>query len=226
MRTFLSCSLALVAGLAVVAVVTHAAESRPKTGGKSSAFVAGRDYTVLERRRFLDSMGFDRPVEAFSLLLPKDWTSEGGVLWKGVQACRMEIVSNQVRASSPDGQIRLEVMPARGFTWTDNAMMMRAMRAGAQQGGCQLNQPFTAAQYIEGFGQRDLGAQVSDIRDDESQLGLARQMDQQANAISQQYNTGTQQQTTVSFGRLTWPDGSEGLLHVGVTNSITRKPDM
>lgn len=228
MRTLLPCSLALFTGLSVCVALVHAAESRApaEATAKSPAYVAGRDYTVLERRRFQDTMGFERPVEAFSLLVPKDWTTEGGVLWKGVQACRSEIVSNYVKASSADGQIRFEAMPARGFAWADEPMMMQVLQAGAQQGGCQLNQPFNAAQYIEGYARQDLGARATDIRDDESNTSVARQMDQQANAIAQQYGTGTQQQTTFSFGRLTWPDGSEGILHVGVTTSITRKPDM
>lgn len=205
-----------------------AAESRPPGGaaGPAAAFVAGRDYTVLERRRFLDTTGFDRPVEAFSMLFPKDWTSDGGVRWKGVQECRGEIVGTHVKAASPDGQIQFETMPVRSFAWADDPMMLQAMQAGARQGGCQLNRPFTAAQYIEGFAQRDLGARASDIRADESYADFIRQLDQQANALARQYGTGMEQQTTFSFGRLTWPDGREGILHVGVTNMVTRKPNL
>lgn len=193
--------------------------------GQAAAFVSGRDYTVLERRRFLDTMGFDRPVEAFSMLFPKDWTSEGGVRWKGVQECRGEIVSTHVKAASPDGQIQFEVMPVRSFVWADDPMMRQAMQAGARQGGCQLNGTFTAAQYIEGYAQRDLGARASDIRADESHAEFAQRIDREANAISRQYGTGTDQQTTFSFGQLKWPDGREGILHVGVTNMVTRKPN-
>ena len=207
----------------------HGAAAEPgKTNGasgQSAAFVAGRDYTVLERRRFLDTMGFDRPVEAFSMLFPQDWTSDGGVRWKGVQECRGEIVSTHVKAASRDGQIQFEAMPVRSFVWADDPMMRQAMQAGARQGGCQLNGTFTAAQYIEGYAQRDLGARASDIRADESHAEFAQQIDQQANAISRQYGTGTEQQTTFSFGQLKWPDGREGILHVGVTNMVTRKPN-
>ncbi len=35
-------------------------------------YTEGKDYQVLERRRFLDEQGFDRPVEAFSVLVPRD----------------------------------------------------------------------------------------------------------------------------------------------------------
>lgn len=112
---------------------------------KRAAFVEGKDYLVLERRRFLDETRFDRPVEAFSMLFPRGWNIQGGVKWRGIQECRGDIVSNQVKATSPDGAIQYEAMPSRTFTWTDDQMMLQVMQAGAQRGGCAINQPFDAA---------------------------------------------------------------------------------
>ena len=43
-------------------------------------FTEGKDYVVLERVRFMDNTGFEQPAEAFSILLPKGWTHEGGVV--------------------------------------------------------------------------------------------------------------------------------------------------
>lgn len=193
------------------------------TGGAADASTG--DYLVVERHRFLDEQGFDRPVEAFSMLFPKGWQIDGGVRWLSLDKCRGEIVSNQIKAASPDGSIRYEVAPVRSFSWADEPAMMQAMRAGAQAGGCQLSQPFDAPRFITKYG-GELGASVSDIRPDEGQAAMIQQLDTQANASSRQYGTGTQQSTTMSFGKLTWPNGEEGLLHVGVTNMITRKPDM
>ena len=200
-----------------------------QTAGGSAqpgAFAEGKDYVVLERRRFLDEVGFDQPVEAFSMLFPKGWKIEGGVKWKGIAECRGEIVSNYVKASSADGKMRYEALPTRAFGWADDPMMLQAMQAGAQQGGCQVNQPFDAKQYIEGFAQQDLGGRASEIRPDESNAIGMRKVDEQANAISRQYGTGTEQTSSLAFGKVSWPDGTEGILHVGVTNMITRKPDM
>jgi hypothetical protein len=211
-------------GILSVLVTSCGGDGASSAGGsRASRFVEGKDYTVLERRRFLDETAFDRPVEAFSLLFPKGWKIEGGVKWRGVQECRGDIVSNVVKASSPDGAIQFEIFPSRTFGWADDRGMMRAMQASAQQGGCQLNQPFDAAGYIQTFAQRDLSARASDIRADESRAAFMKQLDDQANGISQQYGTGSQQTTTMAFGALTWPDGTEGILHVGVTNIITRK---
>jgi hypothetical protein len=49
-------------------------------------------------------------------------------------------------------------------------------------------------------------------------------MDAQANAISRQYGTGTEQKTSMVFGKLKWAEGDEGILHIGVTSLVTRKP--
>lgn len=189
-------------------------------------FAEGKDYVVLERRRFLDTQGFDRPVEAYSVLCPKDWKSEGGVQWKGVGSCRGEIVSTAFKISSPDGRITFEQGPVRSFGYASDPMMMQAMQVGAQAGGCGINQPFSADQYIEGYARQDLGATASEIAPDEAHMAMARQMDQQANAIAQQYGNHSEQTTTFSTGRLTWPDGTQGTIEVGVSNMVNQQPDL
>jgi len=189
-------------------------------------FVEGRDYVLLERRLFLDQDRFDRPVEAFSLLFPRGWTVEGGVKWKGLGACRADIVGNEVTATSPDGAIRYQMIPSRSFLYAQDQMTLQIYQAGAQAGGCQLNAPFDAIQYINGYAQRDLQATASDVTLDESRMPLARQLDAQAMQVAQQYGNQLQQQTTFAFGRITWPDGSEGLMEVGVSNMINRRPNI
>jgi hypothetical protein len=79
------------------------------------------------------------------MLFPRGWNIQGGVKWRGIQECRGDIVSNQVKAASPDGAIQYEATPSRTFTWTDDQMMLQVMQAGAQRGGCAINQPFDAA---------------------------------------------------------------------------------
>ncbi|HRD54141.1 MAG TPA: hypothetical protein PKY96_16000, partial [Flavobacteriales bacterium] len=55
----------------------------PDGGGseQQSNFTEGKDYMVLERVRFMDTQGFEQPAEAFSILLPKGWKHQGGVVW-------------------------------------------------------------------------------------------------------------------------------------------------
>ncbi len=186
----------------------------------------GKDYMVVERVRLLDRMGFDRPVEAFSMLFPKGWKVDGGVRWLGIGQCRGDMISPHVKATAPDGTMSFELFPSRSFNWTDEPMMLQAMMAGASAGGCAVNQPFDARQYIEGYAKQDLGATASEIHIDEARMPFLRKVDQQANDIARQYGNATEQNSTFAFGKITFPDGSEGIAHVGVTNTLTRKPDM
>jgi hypothetical protein len=197
---------------------------RPPTKAGGS-FTEGKDYLVLSRVRFLDRTGFDRPVEAFSLLFPQGWKTDGGVRWGSWQGCRGEMASNYIKASSPDGAIQIEVFPARSFGWTSDQQMLQIMQAGARGGGCGINQPFDARQYIDGFARRDLGGKADNSSIDTGRLPGMQQMDQQANNVARQFGNNSQQTTTIAFGNLSWPDGSQGILHVGVTNVVTRKPD-
>ncbi len=218
-------------------VVVHAAcggggTASPAAGGSASSaaaasgFVEGKDYVLLERARLLDRDRFDRPVEAFSMLFPRGWTIEGGVKWRGLGDCRADIVSNQVTATSPDGAIRYDVVPSRSFVFSDDSMIMQALQAGARAGGCAVNPPFDAVQYVNGYAQQDLHAQASDVRPDESRAAIAQQVDAQANAVARQFGNDSQQRTTFAFGTLRWPDGTEGILHVGVTTIMNRKPNL
>ena len=74
---------------------TGSTSKESNTAGSStmqanSTFVEGTDHILLERARFMDEMGFEQPAEAFSVLLPKGWKHEGGILWKSLQECRGE----------------------------------------------------------------------------------------------------------------------------------------
>ena len=191
-----------------------------------SQFVEGQDYVVLDRHVFVDTQRFDRPVEAFSLLFPRGWNVQGGVKWLGLGACRADIVSNVVTATSPDGAFRYQVMPSRSFQFADDAMMRQAITAGAQAGGCGLNAPFDASQYIQGYAQRDLQATASDIHVDQARMATVRRLDEQQMAVAREFGNQTQQNTTFASARITWPNGDEGFLDVGVTNIINRNPNL
>lgn len=189
-------------------------------------FREGSDYVVMERVRFLDRMGFDQPVEAFSLLLPRGWQSDGGVTWKGVQTCRGEMVAMAMTSRSPDRAIQLDVLPPRSFQWTDDPMLLQTMQVGAQHGGCGVNTAFDALQYADGFARRDLGATATNIRADTARLPTSATFDEQANQIARQFGNATEQRTTIAYADLQWPDGTQGLLHTGVTNTFSRQPNM
>ncbi len=47
----------------------------------SENYKEGSDYLLFERARMLDRTGFTEPQEAYSLLLPKGWKTEGEIVW-------------------------------------------------------------------------------------------------------------------------------------------------
>jgi len=194
-------------------------------GGGGGGVADAGGYLLVSRVRFLDQQGFDQPVEAFSMLFPKDWRTEGGVVWGNVGGCRAEFIRSQVKATSPDGKFQFEAPLSRAFQWTDDPMMRQTLQAGAQAGGCQLNQPFNAQQYIEGYARQDLGAQAANVRLDENRMQMARMLDEQANSISRQGGGQSSQETTVAVGELRWPDGGEGIMIATVTNMMLRSPN-
>ena len=201
----------------------RAGESTPANAGggatrpTASGLVEGKDYLVLERHRILDEMGFDQPVEAMSVLVPKGWRTQSGVKWRGVGECRGDIITWEMTATSPDGAIKFVVLPTRTFVASQNQMTRQALMAAQQQGGCTVNQPFTATEYLQGLAQRDLGATVSDIREDARLRGLIEKMNAQSNAISRQYGNQQRQSGTAAYGTLSWSDGTKGLVNAGVS---------
>lgn len=188
-------------------------------------FVEGKDYVLFKRVRFLDQMGFDRPVEAFSMLVPSGWRAEGGVHWNSVGGCRGEIIITTVKMTSPDGAFVFQALPLRSFSFSNNPTMLQSIRAGAQAGGCAVNQPFNASQFVDGYARMELRAQASNIQVDEAGTGQLRTADQMANQSARQNGLSMQQESTVAMGDLRFPDGSEGILHGSVVNMINSQPD-
>jgi len=188
-------------------------------------FVEGKDYVMFKRVRFLDQMGFDRPVEAFSMLVPSGWKTEGGAKWNSIGGCRGDIIITTVNMTSPDGAFSFQALPSRTFTFSNDQMMLQAMRAGAQAGGCGVNQPFNAAQYVDGYARIDLRAQAANIKPDEAGTAFLRPFDQIANQSARDYGQNSQQESTVAVGDIRFPDGSEGFLQANVINMVNRQPD-
>ncbi len=191
----------------------------------ASGLVEGKDFVVLQRARFNDGEGFDRPVEAISILAPRGWRTEGGVRWNW--GCRGDLASWHYSVTSPDGAIQFKLLPSLSFGFSQDQMIQQALLAAARQGGCGVNPPFDAAQYLEHFARTELGgATVSDVRDDERSRAVLDKLSADANAISRQYGTNSNQSGSAVYGDLTWPDGTKGRAHVGVMAIITQGTDL
>lgn len=82
--------------------------------GLSAASAAAPDeepYLLMRRVAIVDPGGFGRPLEAASILLPKDWQVESGVVWTGDIGCPRNGIRLSLKARSPDGKLGFEVFP-------------------------------------------------------------------------------------------------------------------
>ncbi|HRH44285.1 MAG TPA: hypothetical protein PKY82_21810 [Pyrinomonadaceae bacterium] len=216
------CLLWIVTGCSELSKIT---DNFPKDKSPNG-MVKNKDYVILKRVRILDKMGFDRPVEAGSVLVPDGWRVEGGIRWKSINECRADIVSPEYTITSPDGAIQFSVLPSQSFVYSDDQMMQQSFEIGAQHGGCKVGEPFDASQYLQKLASGKLGAKVSNIRTDEATEDKINKFNQESNASMRQSGLQTSYSATVVYGNLAWNDGTKGLSQVGVSTITTDKPNM
>lgn len=196
------------------------------TFGQSSRMVEGKDYVTFNRLRIIDEMGFDKPVEAMSMLVPKGWKTQTNIRWNSIGGCRDEIVVWEVSFTSPDGAIQFRVFPNQTFVYSQAQVTQQTLVAAAQQGGCKVNAPFNAKQYLENLARNGLRASVSKIRTDEALQAALDQLNANNEAASRQYGTGMTYFGSVVYGTLSWTDGNKGLARIGVMGSAFEGRDL
>lgn len=213
--------------LVVLLLASCGGESKPSKvdppPDEAQAFVEGKDYLVVERVRFMDEQGFEAPAEAFSVLLPKGWKHEGGIVWKDLQACRGELVSAKWSATSPDGAITFASLPVHTWGTSSDSTMRRILEQAAEMGGCEVGGAMPAERYLrEVFAPRELqGAAIVEVTANDAAV---REMDQESartKAMIAQYGGQADIENSAVVARLTWPDGTEGIALASVTSLVT-----
>src|SRR5690606_4563817 len=188
---------------------------RGSGGSDGSVRSSSGDHMLVQRARILDEMGFDRPVEAGSILLPEGWKMSGGIRWKGINGCRAEIVQQEVVITSPDGDIEFHFYPIRSFTYSDDPQLRELLEVGERSGGCKVGEPIDASQYIERFAQ-ELGASVSNVRTNEERERQFRELSEKVSG-GNYGSTKIDSQTTFVDGEMRFDDGKVGIANIGVT---------
>lgn len=193
----------------------------------STTYVEGKDYTVLERVRFMDEMGFQQPAEAFSMLIPKGWKHEGGVIWKSLQECRSEIIGSKVRISSPDGAIVFQSLQPHGWNAASDQMMMQSMQMNAANGGCAVNGPMSAEDYLrQVLVPNELrGASVVEVKQNTEAERIIAEQTAQFQATARQFGGHADVRPSAISARLKWSDGTEGIALISINNVISSTPN-
>ncbi|HEY0979178.1 MAG TPA: hypothetical protein VGE21_17025 [Flavobacteriales bacterium] len=192
---------------------TNSANAQTNGAKPGGDWIEGKDYTVLERVRFMDNTGFQQPAEAFSVLVPKGWKHDGGILWKSLQECRAEMVSARWEVASPDRTITFRSLPSHTWQWASDGLMMQNMQMQAARGGCGVGPDMTAEQYLREVLLKELGgATITEVEPNrEAEQELAQQASAfQANAG--RYGGSTDVRPSAVTARVKWGDGTEGIM--------------
>ncbi len=109
------------------------------------------DYLLMRRVSIIDPSAFGHPVEAASILLPKGWKVESGVVWTHDIGCPRNGIKLGLKAQSPDGRLGFEVFPDYFWLWVDDPQMRAHTNPLAAMGikGCDVLPPYDAAGYLQ-----------------------------------------------------------------------------
>ena len=98
----------------------------------------------LKAHAYVDAQGIG--CEAFRLLIPSDWTFEGGVQWPMNNPSMPGVIGFRVRSS--DGHTAFEVLPNLAFFWTNNPMVGMSFPIGSFYFGNEVRPPVPALQAL------------------------------------------------------------------------------
>jgi len=114
--------------------------------------------------RFRSEVCVDRQgtgIEAFRMLVPSDWSFEGGVTWlldnPGMPA------SGWLRTTGPRAGEAIELFPNQSFFWTDNPMHRQMFPAGSKYFGAEVRQPVSALDMLKSIVLRRFRKQAEDL---------------------------------------------------------------
>jgi hypothetical protein len=194
----------LVVLIVIVGWLPAAALSADTQGkGTKKADGSPTGYHRMKMVRVMDPEGWGQPVEAFRLLIPSDWKTEGGVRWVADLGCPPNIIQLRFRATAPDGVTGIEFLP--NYTWTssDDPMMQQILQQQAQSRmGCLVGPAVGATDFLR---QQLVPRWRPDARVMSSEALPAATKDLQKSfaAINQQYAaSGLQSMSTGDVGRV------------------------
>jgi hypothetical protein len=130
-------ALSLLIGLCISVDAAKPIETKPRPTTKADSQNVA--YRRMKMVRVMDREGWGEPVEAFRLLIPSDWKTEGGVRWVSDLGCPPNIIQLQFRATAPDGVSGIEFLPSYTWTFSDDPMMQNILQQQAQNRmGCTV----------------------------------------------------------------------------------------
>lgn len=209
----------------------QANNSNDNTGstGSNPQNKEGADYMLFERVRAFDKVGFSQPQEAFSILLPKGWQHSEQVIWNA-PGTMCAGTSKTLKASSADNKYSLQMYPDVLFIWGSNQQMMQFnQNNNPSTSTCAYRQPIDAENYLRTiFAKEELGnAEVLSVTANKLVVEQMAVMNAAKTAELQQYGAGNINFYQSAINAVVkWPDGTEGMVVLGVNIMETIIPNI
>lgn len=226
MKSFLSLiaiPLAMLAGTASCNSQGNATPGKKQVQAKSDAkktspgLREGSDYTEFTRARILDKFAFSNPVEAFSLLIPKEWKFDGNVLWT-MPGNICAGINRGFKAASPDGKYSFEIYPNYNWGYTTDQQLAQINQNNTSQ-FCGFGEPLDAEHYVKQvFLPREIGnPTIEEIKQNE---GGKQSIQQEVEKYRQEMMSYGAAQVmfypSAIHAKVKWNDGSVGIVLCGI----------
>tara|TARA_R110002049_G_scaffold97098_3_gene236955 strand:- start:7572 stop:8816 length:1245 start_codon:yes stop_codon:yes gene_type:complete len=206
----------------------NSSDNSNKSNIASTKYIAGKDYTEFVRARILDKVGFQQPVEAFSLLIPRNWTFDGGILWNPPGSTCAG--NNQgMKATSPDGKYSFEMMPNYMWSFTNDPQVAHFNQQKQYPQYCSFGEPMNADAYFKNlFAPNELGnPKILNI--EESTHGVESLKESGEKIRQEMIRYGASQVNFYPSGinaKIKWNNGSEAIVLCGVIIMETVIPNV
>jgi hypothetical protein len=189
------------------------------TTHKSAQYREGSDYQLFQRVRIMDQKAFTVPVEAYSILLPKGWKTEGGVFWTGPgQSCAGTNMS--FKAKSADEKYSIEILPFFSWSWSNNPQTQQFNQSLGSTPYCSFGQPLDAEQYLKNVFANELqNPVITGIKPNAAVVEEMDKINEKTRRELMRYGASQVNfRNTANVAKAKWNDGAEGLLMCGVAN--------
>ncbi len=156
--------------------VAQADPAQLRSAADSAAGSMPKGAVRVQKAEVVDRHGFEKPMTAFTVLIPAGWRTEGGIVWQqNMSGCGKNTPHVAWRATSPDGLSAMEILPEE--TWSGNNTQGYNM----PQQGCPNLWIRTAKEYIHTWVEHNRrGARVLEYRDrPDFVAALKKQLQQQ-----------------------------------------------
>lgn len=204
---------------------SNSAES-PGSGNRQIAtqFTEGKDYFLFNRIKIMDLQAFAQPAEAYSILLPKDWQSEGGVIWTAPgQTCAGTTM--RFSAQSPNGEFSFTILPALTWNYSSDQQLNQLQQTSTY---CGKGEPIDARQYIEQVWLQELGnGTLIEAKNNLDVVNAHSEMDDKARAEMLRYGAAqVNYRHSALTAKAALGNKKAAILVCGVTNAEVYVPNV